>query len=331
MGRDSSVKASIEKTQKTFDIPLLKLQKPDTTANAPPVVNPKYISFKESRCDSFPKLNKLLPQFSTNHRSKDGIPLNTQNEAPVSNLLETVLTQLSPQHDSLSNWDVIEDYRIEKTLGSGAYGKVKLATHLPTGYLCYPHNLRSKVAIKYLEKHSIKESGAGERVLREIVLQSHLDHPNICKLLQVIDTKQEILLVIEHESGGELFEYLSTHTRVTEDVARHWFRQILSALQYCHTHGVVHRDMKPENLILDESFKIKIIDFGFANLLRTDNADMLETFCGSPSYASPEMISGKQYNGTAVDAWSMGVILYLLVCGYLPFDDKNISVCLLFF
>jgi serine/threonine protein kinase len=103
-----------------------------------------------------------------------------------------------------------------------------------------------------LEKQSYKEGGASERVLREIVLQSHLDHPNICKLLQVIDTKHEILMVIEHESGGELFEYLSKHTRVTEDIARHWFRQILSALQYCHTHGVVHRDLKPENLLLDE-------------------------------------------------------------------------------
>lgn len=128
---------------------------------------------------------------------------------------------------------------MEKTLGEGAFGKVKLATHILTN---------QKVAIKCLEKSSINKSvGTAERVLREIVLLSHLNHPNICKLLQVIDTPLTIYLVMEHQAGGELFEYLVKSKRLTEDVARFLFRQMLSAIQYCHSHGVVHRDLKPEN------------------------------------------------------------------------------------
>ena len=181
----------------------------------------------------------------------------------------------------------------------------------------------SQVAIKCIDKSSISSSvGASERTLREIMVQSHLYHPNITRLLEVLDSKDFVYLILEYESGGELFERLQKH-QTTESESRILFRQLLSAIQYCHVNGVVHRDLKPENLLLDQNGNIKIIDFGFANILR--QGSKLETFCGSPEYAPPEMIARKTYSGQEADIWSMGVILYILICGKLPFEDQHMG------
>ena len=137
---------------------------------------------------------------------------------------------------------------------------------------------------------------------------------------------------MEYVSGGELFDYIvkkgrvrvffRTHAQLSENEARHFFQQLISGIEYCHKHNVVHRDLKPENIILDEYNNIKIADFGLANLLEDGN--FLDTSCGSPNYAAPEVISGRLYAGPEVDIWSCGVILYALLCGRLPFDDENI-------
>ncbi|KAF8534710.1 kinase-like domain-containing protein [Trichophaea hybrida] len=159
------------------------------------------------------------------------------------------------------------------------------------------------------------------RVEREIAYLQLLRHPHIIKLYTVITTPQKIIMVIEY-AGGELFEFLVSHGKVPEDSARRFFQQIICAVEYCHRHKIVHRDLKPENLLLDSNLNVKIADFGLSNIMTDGN--FLKTSCGSPNYAAPEVIGGKLYAGPEVDVWSCGVILFVLLCGKLPFDDDYI-------
>ena len=150
-----------------------------------------------------------------------------------------------------------------------------------------------------------------------------LNHPNIIRLYEVIDTPQELYLILEYASGGEIFDYLIAHGRMKEKDARRHFRQIVSAVEYCHNLRVIHRDLKAENLLLDDKMNVKIADFGFSN--QFSPGQRLNTWCGSPPYAAPELFQGKEYLGPEVDVWSLGVVLYVLVCGALPFDGSNLS------
>lgn len=147
-------------------------------------------------------------------------------------------------------------------------------------------------------------------------------HPHIIRLYEVIETPNDIYVVMEYVRSGELFDYIVEKGRLMEDEARHFFQQIISGVEYCHRHMVVHRDLKPENLLLDSRANVKIADFGLSNVMR--DGHFLKTSCGSPNYAAPEVISGRLYAGPEVDVWSCGVILYALLCGSLPFDDENI-------
>ena len=206
----------------------------------------------------------------------------------------------------------IGHYILGRTIGEGTFGKVKIGTHILTG---------EKVAVKILEKDRILESADRERVSREIYILKTVRHPNIIQLYEIIETSKQLYLIMEYANGGELFDYIVSHQRVNEPEACKFFQQILSGVEYLHKLNIVHRDLKPENLLLDSQKNIKIVDFGLSNTYKT--GETLKTACGSPCYAAPEMIAGKRYHGSRVDIWSCGVILYALVCGYLPFEDPN--------
>ncbi|XP_038557841.1 serine/threonine-protein kinase BRSK2-like [Micropterus salmoides] len=173
-----------------------------------------------------------------------------------------------------------------------------------------------------LDPASISRVWEGERVEREIAILKLIEHPHVLKLHDVYENKKYLYLVLEHVSGGELFDYLVKKGRLTPKEARKFFRQIISALDFCHSHSICHRDLKPENLLLDEKNNIRIADFGMASLQVGDS--LLETSCGSPHYACPEVIRGEKYDGRKADAWSCGVILFALLVGALPFDDDNL-------
>ncbi|XP_062858306.1 MAP/microtubule affinity-regulating kinase 3 isoform X1 [Trichomycterus rosablanca] len=207
----------------------------------------------------------------------------------------------------------IGNYRLLKTIGKGNFAKVKLARHILTG---------REVAIKIIDKTQLNPTSL-QKLFREVRIMKILNHPNIVKLFEVIETEKTLYLVMEYASGGEVFDYLVAHGRMKEKEARAKFRQIVSAVQYCHQKHIVHRDLKAENLLLDADMNIKIADFGFSNEFTLSNK--LDTFCGSPPYAAPELFQGKKYDGPEVDVWSLGVILYTLVSGSLPFDGQNLK------
>uniref|UniRef100_A0A8C2VR05 non-specific serine/threonine protein kinase n=1 Tax=Chinchilla lanigera TaxID=34839 RepID=A0A8C2VR05_CHILA len=211
-------------------------------------------------------------------------------------------------------------YEFLETLGKGTYGKVKKARE-SSGRL---------VAIKSIRKDKIKDEQDLMHIRREIEIMSSLNHPHIIAihegltsalLCPVFENSSKIVIVMEYASQGDLYDYISERQRLSEREARHFFRQIVSAVHYCHQNGIVHRDLKLENILLDANGNIKIADFGLSNLYH--QGKFLQTFCGSPLYASPEIVNGKPYMGPEVDSWSLGVLLYILVHGTMPFDGQD--------
>ena len=204
---------------------------------------------------------------------------------------------------------------IGKELGEGTFGKVRVGTHLLT---------EEKVAVKILEKAKIADKSDVERVTREIKILKMLRHPVVVQLYEIIESVNELFLIMEYARGGELFEHIVTHKRIRENDAKRLMRQILSGVEYLHKLRICHRDLKPENLLLDDYNNIKIVDFGLSNCYKLH--EKLQTACGSPCYAAPEMVAGKKYNGLQTDIWSCGVILFAMVCGYLPFEDPKTNL-----
>ena len=205
----------------------------------------------------------------------------------------------------------VGDYIIKKTLGQGTFGKVKLGIHKPTN---------EKVAIKILEKCKIIEKDDEIRVKRELEMMPKFNHNNVILVTEIFSNRDNFYIVMEYCEGGELFNYIVKKRRLAEEEAAFFFYQIISGLEYIHSLGIVHRDLKPENLLLGKDHILKIIDFGLSNYF---SKKLLVTPCGSPCYASPEMVSGNKYNGFRIDIWSTGIILYAMLCGYLPFEDKD--------
>ena len=206
----------------------------------------------------------------------------------------------------------IDNYILNKKLGQGTFGIVVLAIHEMTG---------EKVAIKILDKEKIFKNSEKIRFERKIQIMKKMYHKNIVRLYNVIENFKEIFLVMEYIPGQELFDYITYKKRLDEIESCKFFQQIISGIEYLSKTRVAHRDLKPENLLLDSKKTIKIVDFGLSNTYYEN--ELLSTACGSPCYAAPEILQGKKYKGVEVDIWSSGIILYAMLCGYLPFEDKN--------
>lgn len=204
-------------------------------------------------------------------------------------------------------------YILLQTLGEGEFGKVKLGLH---------SQWAEEVAVKLIRRGSVENEVRMQKIRREIQVLETLKHPNIVRLYEVIETDKYIGIILDYASGGELFDHILAHRYLKEKDARKLFAQLISAVWYIHQKKIVHRDLKLENLLLDRNRNIIVTDFGFANRFEHKSDDLMQTSCGSPCYAAPELvISEGMYVGSAVDIWSCGVILYAMLAGYLPFDD----------
>ncbi|KAM3871741.1 NUAK family SNF1-like kinase 1 [Diretmus argenteus] len=203
-------------------------------------------------------------------------------------------------------------YEVMETLGKGTYGKVKRAVERAS---------QKTVAIKSIRKERITDDLDRVHIQREIEITSSLRHPNIIRFHEVFESRDKIVIVMEYASRGELYDYVHERRRLSETEARDVFRQITSAVHYCHKNGVVHRDLKLENILLDRDLNVKLADFGLSNHFQRGN--LLQTYCGSPLYASPEIVKGLPYQGPEVDCWALGVLLYALVYGSMPFDGAS--------
>ncbi|KAL7112071.1 hypothetical protein ACP275_05G129900 [Erythranthe tilingii] len=212
---------------------------------------------------------------------------------------------------------LLEKYELGKVLGQGAFAKVYLAQHLATNEF---------VAIKVIKKDEvITNQKMMEQIKREIAVMRLVRHPNIVDLKEIMATKTKIFLVMEYVRGGALFSKLA-RGRLSEGAARRYFQQLVSAVDFCHSRGVIHRDLKPENLLVDENGDLKISDFGLSALYEHRCKDgLFHTQCGTPAYIAPEVLRQKGYEGAKADIWSCGVILFVLLAGYLPFQDSNLS------
>jgi len=213
----------------------------------------------------------------------------------------------------MKNDDFLADYEIKETIGKGTFSVVKLGINKIT---------KEKVAIKILKKKKMQKSKDKSRLEREISILKRLNHINVIKIYKITEELENYYIVMEYCENGELFNYIVAHQRLSEEETSYFFYQLINGLDYIHHKNIVHRDLKPENLLLSKDNILKIVDFGLSNYYYLDGK-LLSTPCGSPCYASPEMVCGNKYNGFRIDIWSCGIIIFAMICGYLPFEDPD--------
>ncbi|KAI3760737.1 hypothetical protein L1987_51136 [Smallanthus sonchifolius] len=206
-------------------------------------------------------------------------------------------------------------YEVGRTIGEGTFAKVKFAQNTETG---------ESVAMKLLDRATIIKHKMVDQIKREISIMKLVRHPNVVRLHEVLASRTKIYIILEFITGGELFDKIVHHGRLSEAESRRYFQQLIDGVEYCHSKGVYHRDLKPENLLLDSQGNLKISDFGLS-ALPAEGVSILRTTCGTPNYVAPEVLSHKGYNGALADVWSCGVILYVLIAGYLPFDEMDLT------
>ncbi|KAL2317382.1 hypothetical protein Fmac_031258 [Flemingia macrophylla] len=210
---------------------------------------------------------------------------------------------------------LMQKYELGRLLGQGTFAKVYYARGTITN---------QSVAIKVIDKDKVIKTGQADHIIREISVMRLVKHPNVIELFEVMATKSKIYFVMEYAKGGELFKKVAKG-KLKEDVAHRYFRQLMNAVDFCHTRGVYHRDIKPENILLDENDNLKVSDFGLSALAESKRQDgLLHTTCGTPAYVAPEVIKRKGYDGAKADIWSCGVVLFVLLAGYIPFQDPNL-------
>lgn len=203
-------------------------------------------------------------------------------------------------------------YEVGRTIGQGSFAKVKFAVDADTG---------APVAMKVLDKATILNNRMLQQIKKEISIMKIVRHPNIIRLNEVLAGQTKIYIIMELITGGELFDKIARQGKLRENEARKYFQQLIDAINYCHSKGVYHRDLKPENLLLDSRGNLKVSDFGLSSLSQNG---FLHTTCGTPNYVAPEVLSDGGYDGSAADVWSCGVILYVLMAGYLPFEEIDL-------
>lgn len=209
-----------------------------------------------------------------------------------------------------------KNYRLISEIGSGTFGKVWLGEHVPTG---------CQIAIKILEKDKILDDSDVERVTRELKIAQSISHPHLVQLFHLLETKEYVFLIMEYLPGGELYDLIVSRKKLTEEEAFLYIVQIVNSVEYLHSLNIAHRDLKPENLLLDQDKKvIKLVDFGLGRFY--DTGVNIETACGSPCYAPPEMLSKLKYDPLKADIWSLGIVFFAMLAGYLPFDDENTDI-----
>ena len=249
----------------------------------------------------------------------------SENESDESNsskkteLEEEIISIPSEDYPNVKDQELKEkiscDFIIKEKIGEGTFSTVKLAINRQTG---------EKVAIKIMEKSKMIYEEDKNRLEREIEVLKIIRHPNLIHLYSVLKKDDTIYLIMKYIKGIELFDYIVNKTKLTEKEACMFFQQIISGIEYFHKIKYIHRDIKPENILINEDTKeLIIVDFGLCNSYSNSNKDLLTSACGSPSYAAPEMLNGEKYRGPPVDIWSCGVVLYAMLCGYLPFEDED--------
>ncbi|ERN18097.1 CBL-interacting protein kinase 8 isoform X2 [Amborella trichopoda] len=206
-------------------------------------------------------------------------------------------------------------YEVGRTIGEGTFAKVKFAQNTETG---------ESVAMKVLDKASILKHKMADQIKREISIMKLVRHPYVVRLHEVLASRTKIYIILEFITGGELFDKIVHRGRLSENDSRKYFQQLIDGVDFCHSKGVYHRDLKPENLLLDSQGNLKISDFGLS-ALPPQGTDLLHTTCGTPNYVAPEVLAHKGYDGAVADVWSCGVILYVLLAGYLPFDEVDLT------
>ncbi|KAJ4963355.1 hypothetical protein NE237_023294 [Protea cynaroides] len=206
-------------------------------------------------------------------------------------------------------------YEVGRTIGEGTFAKVKFAQNTETG---------ESVAMKVIDRSAIIKHKMIDQIKREISIMKLVRHPYVVRLHEVLASRTKIYIILEFITGGELFDKIVHHGRLSETESRRYFQQLIDGVDYCHSKGVYHRDLKPENLLLDSQGNLKISDFGLS-AFSAQGVSLLRTTCGTPNYVAPEVLSHKGYDGAAADVWSCGVILYVLMAGYLPFDEIDLT------
>ncbi|KAI3972313.1 hypothetical protein MKW92_035218 [Papaver armeniacum] len=206
-------------------------------------------------------------------------------------------------------------YEVGKTIGEGTFAKVKLARNTETG---------ESVAMKVLDRSTIISHKLIDQIKRELSIMKLVRHPYVVRLQEVLVSCAKMYIILEFVTGGELFDKIVHGGRLSETEARRYFQQLIDGVDYCHSKGVYHRDLKPENLLLDSQGNLRISGFGLG-ALPEEGVSLLHTTCGTPNYVAPEVLSHKGYIGSVADVWSCGVILYILLAGYLPFDELDLA------
>lgn len=206
-------------------------------------------------------------------------------------------------------------YEVGRTIGEGTFAKVKFAQNTETG---------ESVAMKVLDRATIIKHNMADQIKREISIMKLVRHPHVVRLQEVLASRTKIYIILEFITGGELFDKIVHLGKLSENDSRRYFQQLIDGVDYCHSKGVYHRDLKPENLLLDSQGNLKISDFGLS-AFPDQGLRLLQTTCGTPNYVAPEVLNHKGYDGAIADVWSCGVILYVLMAGYLPFDEVDLN------